>query len=122
MSASGIMICDDLIFFSRLVSTARASGLSVKQARTAAAAIEMAKQDCPGGVIVDLHNEGLDLPALLASLLEVCPVMPRVVGFGSHVAADLLRAARDAGCDPVLPRSRFVKDLESKLPEWLTPG
>ena len=93
MSASGIMICDDLIFFSRVVSTARAAGLTVKQARTAAAAIEMAKQDCPGGVIVDLHNEGLDLPALLVSLREVCPVMPRVMGFGSHVAADLLRQA-----------------------------
>lgn len=122
MSASGIMICDDLIFFSRVVSTARAAGLTVKQARTMAAAVEMAKQDCPGGVIVDLHNEGLDLPALFTSLREVCPVMPRVMGFGSHVAADLLRSAHEAGCDPVLPRSRFVKELESNLKNWLTPA
>ncbi len=122
MTGTGIMICDDLIFFSRVLSTARAAGLSVKQARTAAAAIEMAKQDCPGGVIVDLHNDGLDVPALLASLREVCPVMPRVMGFGSHVAADLLRSAREAGCDPVLPRSRFVKELESQIKDWLTPA
>jgi hypothetical protein len=117
----GIMICDDLIFFSRVASTARAAGLTVKQARTAAAAIEHARQDCPGGVIVDLHAEGLNLPGLLAGLREVCPVMPRVTSFGSHVAAELLRAAREAGCDLVLPRSQFVKELEGSLKDWLTP-
>jgi hypothetical protein len=47
--------------------------------------------------------------------------MPRVVGYGSHVEAELLRAAREAGCDPVLPRSKFVKDLDRDLTGWLTP-
>ena len=35
--------------------------------------------------------------------------MPRVMGYGSHVEKELLQAARDAGCDPVLPRSQFVR-------------
>ena len=38
--AYGVMLCDDLIFFSRVAATARAAGLVVKQARTAAAVLE----------------------------------------------------------------------------------
>ena len=45
--------------------------------------------------------------------------MPRLVAYGSHVDAEALRAARAAGCDPVLPRSKFVDDLPAALPGWL---
>ena len=120
-SIHGVMLCDDLIFFSRVSGTARAAGLSVKQARSVAAVIELARQLSPGGLLVDLHNDGLDLPGLLTALHEACPVMPKVVAFGSHVEAETLRAARQAGCDKVMPRSQFVKELEPGLREWLTP-
>lgn len=119
--APGLMLCDDLIFFSRVATTAKAAGLRVKQARSAAAMLDLANQAPPGGVILDLQADGLDLPALLAGLRAVCPVMPRTVAFGSHVEADTLRAARQAGCDRVLPRSRFVEELEVALAEWLIP-
>jgi CheY-like chemotaxis protein len=118
---SGIMLCDDLIFFSRVAATARAAGLEVKQARTAPAVLDLARQSPPGCVILDLHTDGLDLAELLAGLREICPVMPRTVAFGSHVEADTLRAARKAGCDRVLPRSQFVQELEADLAAWLTP-
>jgi CheY-like chemotaxis protein len=118
----GLMLCDDLIFFSRVAATARAAGLAVRQVRTPAALLDLARQDPPGGVILDLHAEGLDVPALLAGLREACPAMPTTVAFGSHVAAELLKGARDAGCDVVLPRSKFVKDLETELGRWLATG
>lgn len=120
-AGSGIMLCDDLIFFSRVAATARAVGLVVRQARTPAAMLELARQSPPGGVVIDLHAEGLRVAELLTGLREACPVMPRTVAFGSHVAAELLRAARDAGCDRVLPRSKFVQELETDLAVWLTP-
>jgi CheY-like chemotaxis protein len=102
-----------------VAATARAVGLTVRQARTAAAALELARQHPPGGVILDLHIEGLDVPTFLAGLREVCPVMPRTVAFGSHVEADRLQAARQAGCDQVMPRSRFAVKLEGELAAWL---
>lgn len=117
--AAGLMLCDDLIFFSRVAATARAAGLTVRQARTAAALLDLARQEPPGGVILDLHTEGLDVPALLAGLREACPAMPTTVAFGSHVEAETLRAARQAGCDRVLPRSKFVAELEAELGKWL---
>ena len=117
----GVMLCDDLIFFSKVSGVARALGLSVRQARTAAALLELAKEHQPGGVIIDLHAEGLDLPVLLAGLRAACPVMPRTVAFGSHVEAETLRAARKAGCSRVLPRSQFVAELGTDLATWLAP-
>ncbi len=120
--AAGLMLCDDLIFFSRVAATARAAGLTVRQARTADALLALARQEPPGGVILDLHAEGLDVPGLLAGLREACPTMPTTVAFGSHVEAETLRAARDAGCDRVLPRSKFVKELETDLAKWLGGG
>jgi hypothetical protein len=55
----------------------------------------------------------------MQQLRTACPVMPRVVAYGPHVDAALLRAARDAGCDPVLPRSKFVEQLSQALTEWI---
>ena len=50
-------------------------------------------------VVVDLGRPGA---------LEMLPsITGRVIGFGSHVDAELLDAARAAGCDEVLPRSKF---------------
>ena len=120
----GLMLCDDLIFFSRVAATARAAGLTVKQVRSPQTLLAAARQEQPGGVILDLQAEGLDVPALLAGLREACPAMPTTVAFGSHVEAETLRAAREAGCSLVLPRSRFVKELETELGRWLgaTPG
>lgn len=124
MSASvqGLLLCDDLIFTSKVTGTAKALGLAVRVARTPAALVELARKEPPVCVVVDLHHPQLDLPALLRELREACPAMPRVVGYGSHVEAETLRAAREAGCDPVWPRSKFVEDLPTALPAWLTPG
>ena len=43
---------------------------------------------------------------------------------GSYLAAARLARCTpwcDAGCDPVLPRSKFVEELPSALPRWFTP-
>lgn len=118
---TGLVLCDDLIFFSRIAGAARASGHTVRQARTPAELIELARGQQPGGVILDLHHPGLDLPALLVDLRTVCPAMPRVIGYGSHVEAEVLRSARKTGCDRVLPRSQFAEELEHAIEQWLTP-
>ena len=115
----GLLLCDDLIFTSRITGTARGLGLTVRAARSGEALVELARQAPPRGVLIDLSIPGLVLPELLRRLAEVCPTMPRVVAYGSHVDTATLRAAREAGCDPVLPRSKFVEDLPLALPQWL---
>jgi CheY-like chemotaxis protein len=115
----GLLLSDDLIFASRITGTARALGLVVMQAQTPAALTELARQQPPRGVLIDLGHPGLALVELLDELRRACPVMPRVMAYGSHVDAAGLRAARAAGCDPVLPRRKFVEDLPTELPKWL---
>jgi DNA-binding NarL/FixJ family response regulator len=116
---AGLMLCDDLIFFSRVSGAARAAGLTVRMVRSASDLVAAAREAAPGGVIVDVHNPGLDLPALLLALKDACPTMPRVIAYGSHVEAAVLKAARQAGCDRVMPRSQFVEELETQVAEWL---
>jgi CheY-like chemotaxis protein len=114
----GLLLSDDLIFTSRITGTARDLGLTVRAARSADVLLTMARATPPRLVLLDLSNPGLSVPDLLGRLREVCPVMPRVVAYGSHVDAAGLRAAREAGCDVVLPRSKFVEDLPAMLPQW----
>jgi FixJ family two-component response regulator len=115
----GLLLSDDLLFTSRVAGTARAAGLTVRVARSSEVLLALARQEAPGGVLVDLGNPGLDLPGLLQGLAEACSTMPCVMAYGSHVDAETLRAARAAGCDPVLPRCKFVEDLDRELPHWL---
>lgn len=117
-----LLLCDDLLFTSKVTATGRAAGLPVTVARTAEAAVRRAVADPPACVLVDLHNPGLVVEQLLAELRAGGAVMPRVIGFGSHVDVDTLKAARKAGCDQVMPRSQFSEQLEAKLAVWATPA
>ena len=119
---SGLLLCDDLIFASKVTATARAHGLSVRVARSPEQLAVLAAREWPAGVVLDLHVPGLDVAEVVRLFRGQEPV-PRLVGFGSHVDAERLRAARLAGCDLVLPRSAFVAKLETDLPAWLQfPG
>jgi DNA-binding NarL/FixJ family response regulator len=122
MTPDGLVLSDDLIFFSRIAGAARAAGLTVRQAKTPDTFLTLARAQPPAGVIVDLQSPGLDLAAFLAELKAACPAMPRVTAYGSHVETALLRAAREAGCDRVMPRSQFAKELEGSIAEWLKPA
>jgi DNA-binding NarL/FixJ family response regulator len=113
-----LLLSDDLLDGSRVTATARAVGVEVRRLRSADALIAAVRDLIPSCLLVDLHNPGLDLPALVRQVSSLAP-RPRVVGYGSHVDAARLRAARQAGCDEVMPRSQFFEVLESRLSDWL---
>src|SRR5438105_3152979 len=114
--AVGLLLSDDLMFTSRITATARQLGLEILAASSQGALERLAEQQAPRCVILDLSNPGLDVAGLLRRLRETCRPAPFVVGYGSHVDTATLRAAREAGCDVVLPRSKFVEDLPQVLP------
>jgi CheY-like chemotaxis protein len=118
VTTHALLLSDDLLFASRITATARASGITVRQARSADALIERARHELPRCVIVDLSNPGLEIADFLARLREVGSPMPFVAAYGSHVDTATLGAARSAGCDVVWPRSKFVEELPSALPVW----
>ena len=118
MPSPALLLSDDLIFTSRITGTARGLGLAVRPARTPDALLELAAQDAPACVIVDLAFPGLRVPDLIRNLGASGRTLPRLVAYGAHVDAAGLHAARQAGCDVVLPRSAFVEQLPNRLAEW----
>jgi CheY-like chemotaxis protein len=113
----GLLLCDDLIFTSRVTGTAAALALTVRAAKTQAQLLDFARQTPPCCVILDLHTPGLVIDAMTNELSALDP-KPMIVAYGSHVDTATLKAARDAGCDVVWPRSKFVEELASAMPGW----
>lgn len=113
---TGLLLADDLIFISRIVGTARDLGLFLTSCRTSADLLARAEAEKPACVLLDLNLADLDITDVVATLKSTGK--PYVVGYGSHVDVVTLKTAREAGCDLVLPRSKFVTDLPTALPQW----
>lgn len=65
-------------------------------------------------VAIDVSRPGA--VAVLGALAEARRgTHPRLIAFGPHVDSETLTAAKAAGCDAVMARSRFFRDLESSL-------
>jgi CheY-like chemotaxis protein len=119
----GLLLSRDLIFTSKVTSTARALGRRVLVAGDANLAATLIEQWRPLVVFVDLAAGALTEPAVLLALRSVSGRATPFVAFGSHVETDRLAAAAAAGCDPVLPRSRFTTELPELIGRYLAhPG
>lgn len=118
--SSVLLLCDDLMFGSRIGATARAHGGACRSIKSVDAALTALSEQTPSSMLVDLSIVGDRLGELMTAVSNLTPP-PIVVAFGSHVDAARLQAAADAGCDVVLPRSKFVEALEVQMPRWLAP-
>jgi DNA-binding NarL/FixJ family response regulator len=107
---------DDLLFSSKIRATAKQLGVDVQFARTPEEILSQARALKPALAIFDLNSAKSDPIATIASLKRDADVGTiRTIGFASHVHTDLIRAARDAGADEVLPRSAFAGRLADIL-------
>lgn len=97
------------MFASKITATANALNVAVTLIRDPAKLNEQEGDR----LIVDLNQEG----ALAAAAAWKLAAAERraVTGFVSHVDAETIRAARAAGIDRVMPRSKFVEELEAIL-------
>ena len=118
-----IYCCKDLIFSSSIRTTAKQLNAAARPAVKPQALADRLNEvdDNLGvapvtGVIVDLEL-GEDGLALIRQVKAHDDAIP-VTAFGSHVAHDMLDAARSAGADFVMPRSMFtanMSDIVSRL-------
>jgi CheY-like chemotaxis protein len=115
---AGLLLSRDLIFTSKVTGTARELGHRVMVAGNTALASAMIEQWHPKVVFVDLAAGDLVGPAALRAYQGLAPGAP-FVAFGSHVDTAVLAAAKAAGCDPVLPRSKFSAELPELIRRYL---
>ena len=113
--AIGLLLSRDLIFTSKIKGTAAELGYLMMVAGTDLQAHSMIETYRPSVVLVDLNAGDLVAPAALISYQKLAGPDTWFVAFGSHVDAEGLRAARDAGCHIVLARSRFAAELPALL-------
>lgn len=111
-----VIVTKDLFFGSQVTGTAATRGWPVVMAMTVEALREHLAKGAVRGVILDLAGDFT--PAEVMNVLAG-EVRPKTLAFGAHVHTANLQAARDAGFDQVLPRSKFSAELISLL-EWIT--
>jgi CheY-like chemotaxis protein len=107
---------DDLLFSSKIRATAKAAGVELTFARSPDEVLAQARALRPGLVIFDLNSGKTDPIATIAAL-KADPALADIpaLAFASHVHADLIAAARQAGADQVLARSAFAGNLADIL-------
>ena len=111
MPSKIVAVLTDLMFTVKISDAAKRAGVAVQFVKTADDALLRA--DGAVAMILDLNYAPPDLIQRLKSE-ESTRDIP-LVGYVSHVAADVIQRARAAGCDTVMARSAFVE----KLPEMM---
>lgn len=107
---------EDLLFKSKISETASQLGIEASFPRNPRRLLEVLRESPPDLLVLDLNSARFEPLALLLSVRseEATRDVP-TVGFLSHVQRDLAVAAREAGCDRVVARSAFTRDLPKIL-------
>jgi CheY-like chemotaxis protein len=111
-----LAVLDDLMFTSKIKTTANQLGVPVAFARSAGAALNEMRAAAPSLVILDLNNPRTD-PLGIVAAMKAEPALASVptVGYASHVQTDVINAARQAGVGEVMARSAFTQQLAEIL-------
>jgi CheY-like chemotaxis protein len=109
---------DDMFFSSKIESAAGLVGVRVVQVLDAGQLEKRLADQAPRMIILDLNSRAC-APLDVIRRIKADPRLSRVpiIGFLSHVQHELARQAREAGCDEVMPRSVFSKNLPEILKE-----
>ena len=113
---SVLVVADDLMWATRLVSQAGHAGASARVVRSADALEAAVDEAPPGLVVVDLGSQRLDGVTAIstASRLGV-----RVIGVAQHEDHDLRKRALNAGAGRVYAYAKMHADGVAVLREWL---
>jgi PleD family two-component response regulator len=114
---------EDLLFKSKISETASQLGIEASFPRSPAKLLDALRESPPDLLVLDLNSARFEPLALLGDVRSDAATRDiSTVGFLSHVQKDLAVAAREAGCDHIVARSAFTKDLQTgKWLEWLSP-
>jgi PleD family two-component response regulator len=111
-----LAVLDDLMFTSKIRTTASQLGVAVAFVRSADAALGEMRKAAPSLVILDLNNARTN-PLGIVSAMREEPALASIptLGYVSHVQTDVIDAARKAGVGEVLARSAFAQQLPEIL-------
>jgi CheY-like chemotaxis protein len=111
-------VLTDLMFIVKIQDAARRAGLEPVFVKTEQDALRLARER-PALIVLDLNTNAIE-PLRLIEQLKSDPALQDipVVGFVSHVQANLKQAAGERGCDLVMARSAFSQNLPTVLAKY----
>ena len=110
-----VVVMEDLIFLSKIQQTAGEVGVQIETLSPDKLGERMSR-GAVSAIIIDLnHRSGGAVNLVHALKSNPSTRHIQVIGFLSHVQADLAAAAREAGCDRIMARSKFTQQLPELL-------
>jgi PleD family two-component response regulator len=107
---------EDLLFKSKISETASTLGIEAAFPRSPKKLLDALRESPPDLLVLDLNSARFEPLTLLREVKsEEATRNVATVGFLSHVQKDLAVAAREAGCDRIVARSAFTRDLPKIL-------
>ena len=106
-----LAVVSDLFFSVKLTEAAKRAGLALEFVKESKDVLEKAK-DKPSLIIFDLNFDSAQ-PLTLISKLKGNTATKGIslIGYLSHIQAELKQQAQEAGCDMVLARSAFSQNM-----------
>jgi len=102
----------DLFFSVKLADAAKRAGLSLEFVKEPKDLLEKAAALKPSLIVFDLNFEALQPLKLIGKLKGKAETKGiSLIGYLSHIQAELKQQAHEAGCDMVLARSAFSQNL-----------
>jgi CheY-like chemotaxis protein len=116
-----LAVMSDLFFSVKINDAAKKLGMTAEFVKDKTLALEKAKSK-PPLIILDLNCDTAD-PLGLVAAIKADPETAGIamIGFVSHVQAELKQRAQAAGCDTVVARSVFAQNLPAILETSLKP-
>jgi PleD family two-component response regulator len=106
-----LAVVSDLFFSVKITDAAKRNGLTLEFVKDPGLLIEKANEK-PTLIIFDLNFEAAN-PLQLIAGLKAHPETRNIslIGYLSHIQAELKQQAQEAGCDMVLARSAFSQNM-----------
>ena len=106
-----LVVGQNLFFLPRIQNAATPNGYKVVQTRTEADFRERFEEGTTALVLVDLEGDAQEWPKVVQGLRGEKRASVKVVAFGPHSDEAGMARARDLGCDLVLSKGEFSRDL-----------
>jgi len=103
----------DLMFSSKVTACAR--GRPVEWLKRGSKVVDQVAASKPDVLLIDLASPQLDAVNAIREIKSGESKQITVIGYVDHTRADLIEAARAAGCDQVMSKGEFAR----RLPELL---
>ena len=106
-----LAVVNDLFFSVKLTEAAKRAGLALEFVKESKEVLEKAKTK-PSLIVFDLNFEAANPLKVISKLKGSSDTKSiSLIGYLSHVQAELKQQAQEAGCDMVLARSAFSQNM-----------